>query len=592
MIKKILIICLTFIVFLLSSCSKNKQVWDYLDGNKEFNIESNITSLDTNNYNPNNFVTILNTQIVANIDNTNYVNLNDLTNVPSGIELQTNKIKITKGGTYIFSGNFTGNIVIEDCNGSDIRVILNGVNIESPNDSMDATIKFKETSGMRILTIADGSINTIKDSSSNVGTVADEGVIVAKKSSLTINGTGRLIINTVGSNSTGIKAKKELYLLGTNIEINALNNGIKADNKIIIKDSNINIVAQNDGIKTDMEALTETDALTYASNIEYGYMYIKNTSLKINAKDDGIVSNNALYIDNNQSNNIVIVANDGVKETCDIPNGSAIKVSGISYTNLTTGLETNYVSTHNLNYNLFINGGNFDLNSEDDAIKSKGNIVINGGTFNVRTNATSVNGTNLININNAKLALSNTLDGIKASCINLYNSNIKINALDDGITASNKEIDPNELYIYINNTTLIVDALGKGLDSNGYILMDSGNVVVNATAKDIASVNSNSGIVINGGNFIALGDYGMVENPSSSSNNKYINFSYTKIKDKNTIINIYDGDNIIYSITALTGFYSVVISSSSFSDEDTTHIEIGNKTYNVEFKNHSMLIEK
>ena len=593
MIKKIMIISVLSLVIFTTSCKKQKAVWDYLDGNMEFTSKIIEENIDVNLYNPQSHITTQDFQQENDLSGKE-VNLNDLTNVPYGVEVFTNKVKVVTGGTYIFSGNYTGNIIIEDCNGSDVRIVLNGATINTLGISSDATIKFKETTGKRILTVASGTVNKVQDSTGNVGISADEGVIVAKKSSLTINGSGKLIVSGVGSNSTGIKAKKELCLLNTNIEINALNNGIKAGEKIIIKDSNINVISGNDGIKTDIEVLSEAEALEYAKSIQNGYMYIKNSNVDITSKDDGLIANSAIYVDNNATNIINIVSNNGINNTNVEPNGNAIKVSGITYTNPSSSIDVTYDTTDSLNYHIYLNGGNYNLDSFDDAIKSCGDILINGASVNIKTLETSINGSDAVYMENTTMNISTTLDGIKVPHISLNNSRISINATDDGIVASTKDDAINDLYIHLNNSNVFVNALGKGLESKGYILMNSGNLIVSATSKDVPCVDTKQGLLINGGNFIAIGDYGQVENPSSSSLNKYVNFSYTKIKntEKNMIINIYDNDNIIYSYEVTESFFTIVMSTTSFNNSKDIKIEIGDKTYDIEIKGHSILIKK
>lgn len=66
----------------------------------------------------------------------------------------------------------------------------------------------------------------------------------------------------------------------------------------------------------------------------------------------------------------------------------------------------------------------------------------------------------------------------------------------------------------ISGGTLLVDAQGDGLDSNGTIEMTGGEVTVfGPTANDNGALDSNGGITVSGGTLVAIGSSEVAETP-------------------------------------------------------------------------------
>ena len=217
------------LIILLTGCSNNISIskfdpWDNLNGGG--NISSvEVENIILDNYNPENIIEIKDEQLNTSEENATLINLD---------EYKEDKLVINVSGVYVLSGNYNGEIEVDSCNDEEVRIILNSVNIQTKESSLNPAILFKKTSALRILTIKDNTINTLKDNVGNVGDDAEESIISSKKSSLTINGKGTLNLETVGEYSSGIKVKKELTIIDTSININANKNGIKADDKIML----------------------------------------------------------------------------------------------------------------------------------------------------------------------------------------------------------------------------------------------------------------------------------------------------------------------------------------------------------------------
>lgn len=351
---------------------------------------------------------------------------------------KNNELVIKSGGVFVLSGNFSGSVTVNDTS-SDVRVVLNGVNISTTDVQDSGAIVFKEPSSdtisERILTVCGGTVNTLSDS---VGDTADGdgAVIQAKKRSLVINGNGTLDIVCRGAETTGIKVKTSLTINGTSIKVeNAQKSGIKADESVVVKNASITVKANGDGIKTDIEPESADEAKAYASDIKYGYVYIENSDIDIVSGDDGICANGCLYIANSETNTVKITTNGGAPTTVterssDNADGKALKTGGIEFE------DVDYPSTATNGYGLIIDGGQYTINSNDDALTSKGNLIILGGTFTIASGDDGLHAEYLTKIIDGTIIVTKSYEGIEGATYTVSVGNSTYSAtLDDIGTA-------------------------------------------------------------------------------------------------------------------------------------------------------------
>ena len=577
MINKKLTLIASLILLSLTSCGSFEtpstfDPWDKLGGGKEATVGT-LIDLDEEAYQPSfsNSDDLLNTDEVG----STIVNLSNLT---------TSQYTITKAGKYSFNGNFNGSIVVESCGDGNVQLFLNGVTITPSSTSSLPAILFKKTTGKRIITIKENTTNILKDGAKNYGEDYDEAVICSRRSSLTINGNGKLILEGVAINSSGIKVKQELRIFNSNIEINAKNNGIKADDLVYIKDANIKINADNDGIKTSKDPLSTSEANTFASDSKYGYLYIENTSLDITSGDDGLSANNTLYINNGDTNLIKIKTNNGTPSTINeissaTVNGKAIRVEGINLVDLGTLQETYFPATHDKNYSLVIAGGRFDINSNDDALHSKGNIFIHGGEFSITSGDDALHADNVFQLDEAEININKCFEGVEACAIEVYGGKLNVTSIDDGITANNSLITDYDFHFFMENGDVTINSKDDGLSSNGWIQISGGNLLIHGSETKSA-LDSEKGILINGGNIIALGVGGLVEAPAINSTQCYVCITTPTPQTSNNNITVTDNEGSeLINIKNLNKYQSALISLESLEEGKTYSFTIGNQNY-------------
>jgi hypothetical protein len=140
-------------------------------------------------------------------ENPNYIELKGTTAElkGTGAEIKDNKITITKAGTYVLSGKLdNGQILVDESNKGVVRLVLNGVVINYG----DGSPIYVKNAGKTIISLQEGTENSVTDGEKYVleDASSDEpSAAIFIKDSLTINGTGKLIVN--GNTKTELPAR-------------------------------------------------------------------------------------------------------------------------------------------------------------------------------------------------------------------------------------------------------------------------------------------------------------------------------------------------------------------------------------------------
>ena len=127
-----------------------------------------------------------------------------------------------------------------------------------------------------------------------------------------------------------------------------------------------------------------------------------------------------------------------------------------------------------------------------------------------------------------------------------------------------------EHHINISGGTLYIDADGDGIDSNGSLLIEDGTVVIDGTTSGgDSALDTDGAMLINGGTVLAIGSSGMIETPSTASEqNVIVSMGDTCVAGSEITICDSSG-NTIYKHTALKQYQSVIFSSDKIKTGET-----------------------
>lgn len=184
---------------------------------------------------------------------------------------------------------------------------------------------------------------------------------------------------------------------------------------------------------------------------------------------------------------------------------------------------------------LLISGGNYAIDSADDAIHAKGSVAVNGGEFQIKTGDDGIHTDETLNITAGTVSITECYEGLEGLNIAISGGDVDLVATDDGLNAAGGNDDSgnggmrpggdhfggmsssSKGSIVISGGDLYINASGDGIDANGSLLISGGStVVVGPTRGDTATLDYDTSGVITGGIFIGTGASGMAQTFSDS----------------------------------------------------------------------------
>lgn len=477
--------------------------------------------------------------------------ISDTTRGSSGSE-----VTITSKGIYRISGSADGvSIVVNDSTKSgNIYLVLD--NITMTNSSAPC-INIQAADKVIIQCVGENSLTC---NSSDSSAKAD-GAIYAK-SDITINGTGKLNIN---SSLHGIVGKKDVKLTGASTTVKADLIGIQADNSLRISSGEASITSGH-------------DAVHVSNSDNTAYFYLENSTLNINSEYDGI----SVTADSDSSEFAGYIKTSG--GTINITSGGGSDNSKNSSTSQ-KGIKCSGSIT--------LDGTAVTISSADDAIHGKSNITINSGSYTMSTSDDGITASKDIVINDGTVSITKSYEGIEAANVTINNGKVRVTSSDDGINTSGgsdtSSSDDNpwgtstDASLNINGGNIYVNSSGDGLDSNGSIYITGGTVIIEGPTDDgNGSIDKGDGsgctASITGGTVLAIGSSGMAVNFDSGSQcSALVSLS----GDSGTNITVDDGSG--FSYIASKKFDCIVYSSPAISQGNTYTISAGSSSASADF---------
>lgn len=130
----------------------------------------------------------------------------------------------------------------------------------------------------------------------------------------------------------------------------------------------------------------------------------------------------------------------------------------------------------------------------------------------------------------------------------------------------------------ISGGTLLVNAEGDGLDSNGTIMITGGTTVVSGpTANGNGALDSNGGITVTGGTVVAAGSSGMAESPSTESTTGWVAVAFGQAIAAGQTISIVKDGTVIASYTTVKDAASLVLADPGITSGLTYDVYVGGK---------------
>ena len=203
------------------------------------------------------------------------------------------------------------------------------------------------------------------------------------------------------------------------------------------------------------------------------------------------------------------------------------------------------------------------------------------------TNDDGIHAEYLTKITGGDIFVSKSYEALEGAAVEIMDGKLRLVSVDDGINAANGDLKNYDFHIYIGGGDTMVNAQGDGVDANGWIKMDGGRLIVyGPTEGGNGSLDADRGVLVNGGDLIAVGSVGMVENPGSNSKQCYISINLSERQNAKTKVEVYDdAGTLLYEVTPTKTYQSVIISLSAFVQGKTYTVKIGDTTYEATLTN-------
>lgn len=491
-----------------------------------------------------------------------------------GVDISGNTIKIEKPGVYVITGELTdGQVKVNVKETGTVQLVLDGVHI---NNSSTSPL-FIKNAEKAVITLAEGSINEISDGENYEFEDTENqepNSAVFSKENLTFNGTGTLKVTSSYNNA--IRCKDGLKFVNGTYELVAVNNAISGKDYVAVRDGSYQITASGDGIKSNN-----------SKDAKLGYVYIEGGKFNITAENDGIQATTCMKI---SDGDFTIKTGGG---SSNAQKKSQDKNFGRPFMEQEEQSEESVASCKGIKagVDITISGGNFQMDTADDSVHSNGSITVAGGKLELSTGDDGIHGDTDVIIDDGIIKVVQSYEGIEGCTITVNGGEIEVSASDDGFNAAggndssatggkwgrDQFAEDTDAYMIFNAGVVKVNASGDGLDSNGKMTFNGGEIYVEGpTDNGNAALDSNGTIAVNGGTIAAAGSSGMLESPADESKQNVFVVTYAQVQPAGTKVSIQDEKgNELYACTPSKQFASVIVSMADFKTNETYTVYTG-----------------
>lgn len=555
------------------------------------------------------------------------------TSTDASVRIDGQTVTIAQAGTYQIAGTLDdGALIVESAENAKIALVLGGVSIKN---STGAAIQIATADDVTI-ELSEGTTNVLQSGEKvDIATATESeeasGGALQSKVDLKIKGKGSLTV--LGYLNNGIHCTKDLKIKNGNISVTALGHGIKGKNSVTVSGGTVTVTSGKDGITSD-----ETE------NEEKGFVTIEDGEIIITSAGDGVSAETTLTVTGSVISIISGGGSANAQQKTDNMRGwwdfdnSASDDDSVSCKGLKAGKA------------LVISGGSITIDAQDDALHTDGDMTISGGECILSTGDDGAHAALSLTVLGGKITVLTSYEGLEANQITLAGGELDITASDDGINANGgsdgfsggfgggfgggrggmggsfggRRNDTNnhsgdmtppdgnapsgnpptmpgqdvadstttdgttikQPVLLITGGKITVNADGDGLDSNGNLRVEGGDITINGPsnggngALDIGTENGGAGVIA-GGTLIALGTSSMAENFGSTSTQCAFLVTMNSFGAGETITITDSQGNVLYTGVTVKSANSVVFSSADLVVGETYTVTIGSNSATV-----------
>mgnify|MGYP002762124743 CR=1 FL=1 len=247
---------------------------------------------------------------------------------------------------------------------------------------------------------------------------------------------------------------------------------------------------------------------------------------------------------------------------------------------------------------LQILGGDYNINSADDALHTNSTLEIRDGNMEIATGDDGMHADDALVISDGDINITESYEGIEGLTITIDGGNISIVSGDDGLNAAGGAdssgfggmgtdmfASNDDIWIEINGGYLYILAGGDGVDSNGNLTINGGEVYIDGPSdggNSAIDYGDNAAAYINGGTVVAVGSSDMVEAFDDSSEQAVMSVAVSAGSAGDEIKLLDSDGNELISFTAAKTYDAVIISTADLTQGETYTLVTGDNETTVE----------
>lgn len=548
-------------------------------------------------------------------------------------------VTITQNGDYYLSGKLEDGQILVDAGkeDKDIHIHLSGADITCKTG---AAIYVLQAGDVYLETEA-GTENSVADTENYVFAEGEDepDAAIFSKDDLHLDGEGTLTVTgnynmaihgkddvfvnggtwKLDAVGDGLKGKDSVRLFGGELDITAGEDGIQANNtkdeqegNVFIGDAKVTIEAGKHGIAAESELVADVgdivitaqeDGLHCTSSLRLGWRDADVASpegtlkLQIDAQQDGVQAGSELLIG---SGEIEIVtgggADNGPEHHEDFGPPGWFQNADTDETVSAKGLKSDGDIT--------ISGGTISIDSMDDAVHCVGTLTVKDeADMTIETGDDGFHSDETLSIEGGKINILRSYEGLEGVFIKISGGDTTLVASDDGLNAAGgstadtdfafrgppmeggaETLEEATYYVHITGGTLTVDAGGDGLDSNGAMYIEGGDIYVSGPAGSFnGGLDYTTTGQINGGNVVVTEITSMAENFDSTSSQVSFMYVLSSTMEAGSTVKLTDKDGkVLVEREAIKEFNCVTISLPELEVGEVYTLTCGEEEMEVE----------
>ena len=489
-----------------------------------------------------------------------------------GVSAQGCTVTIVQGGTYVLTGTCGDGRVVVDAGEEDkVQLVLDGLTLASSDGPA-----FYFAAADKVAVTLQGE-NALSDGASFAFSEDEkaDGAIFSR-ADLVFNGDGSLTVQ--GNADNGIVSKDDLIFYNGRYTVTAVNDAIQGKDCVKIRAGCFVLDAGGDGIQS-----------SNSEDADKGFVFIEGGEFTVTAGADGIQAATVL----NLSGGTVNLVTGGGSQNASTSSGwgswggfggrgGQEPVAASDTSTSAKGLKAGSL--------LQITGGQFTLDTSDDAVHGNDDVQIDGGTLSLTSGDDGIHADDALLINGGTITVTKSYEGLEGNSITITGGTIDLVASDDGINAAggadasafgrpgeNAFSGSSSSFLRITGGSVTVNASGDGLDANGDLYIDGGVVLVSGpTDSGNGALDYDGTAAITGGVLAATGNGGMAQNMGSSSTQGCMLYGFSETQKAGSMLTVADSSGaVLLSFTPAKDYTCAVLSCPEMTVGNAYTVSVG-----------------